>query len=119
MNNQNHIYGTEYIVEKNDNIYSIAERFNTTANILKEINHLNSYIVWPGQTIIVDDLYTPGKKIYKTYIVKADDNIYKIAREYDMTVNELKILNLLENDNLYTGQELIVNNIPDFIDNIS
>lgn len=107
------ILGTQYIVEKNDNLYNIAARFNTTYNILKKINNLKSDKLVPGQIIIVDDLYTPGKEIYKEYIVKPNDNIYEIAFSHDMTDEELKNLNLLEGDKIIPGQVLIVNNVEE------
>ena len=48
------------------------------------------------------------------YIVKAGDNLYSIANKYNITVNELKKANNLENNNLSIGQELI---IPDYSNN--
>ena len=40
-----------YIVEKGDTLYSIARKFNTTVNILKELNSLTKDILSIGQTL--------------------------------------------------------------------
>ena len=43
-----------------------------------------------------------------TYIVKAGDTLYSIARKFNTTVSELKRLNGLENDILTIGKILMV-----------
>jgi LysM repeat protein len=45
-----------------------------------------------------------GKK--QTYVVKKGDNLTSIADEYDVTVNEIKEWNDLEDDVIYSGQIL-------------
>lgn len=43
-----------------------------------------------------------------TYVVKSGDTLYKIAQNFNTTVNNLKRLNNLTNDNLSIGQILLV-----------
>ena len=43
-----------------------------------------------------------------TYRVDKGDTLYSIAREHDLTVEELKELNKLRSNHLDVGQELIV-----------
>ena len=42
-----------YTVQKGDSLYSIAKKFNTNVNILKELNNLNSNLLSIGQTLIL------------------------------------------------------------------
>ena len=58
---------------------------------------------------------SPGGTLENTYVVKAGDSLYSIAREFNISVDRLKELNNLTSNNLSIGQELIVSeetNIP-------
>ncbi|MCX7920619.1 MAG: LysM peptidoglycan-binding domain-containing protein [Clostridia bacterium] len=42
-----------YVVAPEDNLYSIAEKFSTTVEVLKELNNLTGDLVLPGQQLII------------------------------------------------------------------
>ena len=92
-----------YIVKAGDNLYSIANKYNTSVNELKKINNLDSDELYIGQNIKIPINETSSDTYY---IVKSGDNLYSIANKYNMSVNELKSLNNLVSDNLYIGQKL-------------
>ena len=46
-----------------------------------------------------------------TYVVKSGDTLYKIAREFNTTVEEIKRLNNLTDNILSVGQILIVKEV--------
>ena len=46
-----------------------------------------------------------------TYVVKSGDTLYSIAREFNTTVDKIKDLNNLTNNNLSIGQILIVKEV--------
>lgn len=46
-----------------------------------------------------------------TYVVKSGDTLYSIAREFNTTVDKIKALNNLTNNNLSIGQILIVKEV--------
>lgn len=61
----------------------------------------------------------PGNNNY--YIVKAGDSLYAIAQKHNTTVDELKKLNNLTNNNLSIGQKLLIpttTNVPSENDNV-
>lgn len=110
-------YGTEYIVEPNDNLYDIARRFHTTADELKKINHLASNTIQTGQILIVDNLYEPDLAyIYDRYIVKDGETIYSIAYKFGMTTEELTDINNILSDNINPGDVLYVFNVNKVLD---
>ena len=94
----------KYIVKVGDTLYSIARQFNTTIDILKELNNKDNNIVSIGESIII-----PNTKITTTYIVEKNDTLYSIAGKFNTTVDNLKELNNLNTNNLYIGEELIIN----------
>ncbi len=94
-----------YIVDKGDTLYSIAKKFDTSVNKLKELNNLSSNMLSIGQKLLIPI----GEET--TYVVKAGDTLYSIAKEFNTTVDRLKELNDLSNNTLSIGQILIVKEV--------
>ena len=93
---------SSYTVAFGDTLYSIAKKFDTTVNKLKNANKLGSNMLSVGQKLLI-----PLEKD-TTYVVKAGDTLYSIAREFGIAVDELKRLNNLADDILSIGKILIV-----------
>lgn len=102
-----------YTVKKGDNLYSIAQKFNTSVNELKKINNLGTSSLSVGQQLLIPEKDTSGKSYY---IVVSGDNLYSIARKNNTTVSELMKLNNLTSANLDIGQRL---RIPEIMNNES
>ena len=113
----------EYVVEKGDSLYSIAQKFNVTVDDIIEKNNLQTTILSVGQILKIpiqkEEPSTPsvGKECfgegyvepaYETYTVQRGDNLYDIARKYNTTVLDLMELNNLSSTNLQIGQVLKV-----------
>ncbi len=93
-----------YVVKKGDSLWSIAKRYNMTVDELKSINNLKSNLLSIGQRLKIKK----SNDNQNIYIVKKGDTLYKIANMYGTTVDNLKALNNLKNNNLSIGQKLIV-----------
>ncbi len=93
-----------YIVQKGDNLYSIAKKYNTTIDNIKRLNNLSNNLLSVGQKLIIKNIPSYGNK----YKVVNGDTLYSIARRYNVSVNELKRINNLSNNNINIGQELII-----------
>ena len=104
----NIINNTTYIIKKGDTLYTIANKYNTTIDRLKELNNLTSNTLSIGQVLKI-----PSINLNNTYTVKKGDYLYSIAKKYNTTVDEIKRLNNLINNDLTIGQTLILpsNNI--------
>ena len=88
-----------YIVKKGDTLWDLANKYNTSVNKIKELNKLNSNIIYVGQKLIIpNNLYT----------VKKGDSLWKIAKNYNTTINKLIEVNNLKDTTLQIGQKLII-----------
>ena len=101
-----------YIVKKGDTLYSIANLYNMSVSDLKSLNNLTSDSLGVGQKLYVSSAEFPSvdDSDYNYYIVKKGDTLYSIARDNNMSVNDLKIINNLTGDILSVGQKLLINN---------
>lgn len=109
-----------YTVQKGDTLYTIAKKYNTTVNDIMKLNYLTNTNLSVGQVIRIPENYFKENEMvlpnYSNYVVKAGDNLYKIARENNIDVNTLIKDNALTSNNIYIGQNLKIR-IPE--DNIT
>ncbi len=98
---------TIYNVRYGDTLESVAAYFGTDTSTLKELNNFpKNYQMSIGDQIIVPAL---RNEMFMTYIVKAGDNLYDIARRYNVSVNDLLLLNgLNQTDYIYPNQEILI-----------
>lgn len=113
----------EYIVEKGDSLWSIANKYNTTVNSIKTLNELKGDSLQIGQKLLIpiqNENNTPTTSedppinVIK-YTVKSGDSLYAIAQKFRTTVNEIKNVNNLSSDLLSIGQILKIPSTNDFI----
>ena len=106
LNKDNNIY----IVKANDNLYEIAKANNTTIGILKALNNLNSNILQIGQILKLPTIKAeesiPGN--YIIYTVKKGDNLYSIASNYNISLEDLINFNEKVSTILHIGDELLI-----------
>jgi len=93
-----------YNVVSGDSLYSIARKFDTSVDAIKNINNLTSNLLSVGQILKIPTTSTTEK----TYVVKSGDSLYSIAKNFNLTVDELKRLNNLTSNLLSIGQILII-----------
>lgn len=124
-----------HIVRSGDNLYRISRNAGITIQELLRFNEFANVnvVIHPNQKIIIKDpatyqvaavtTETPAAEqatetvltaapdsvlIEKVYIVQKKDNLYRIALNNNMTVEELKKLNNLTSNNIYVGQKLFI-----------
>lgn len=95
-----------YTVKPGDTLYGISNQFGVSVTKLAELNNIKGDILKVGETLkIPNDTGTNPNNMFM-YTVKAGDTLYKIATKYNTTVDAIKNLNYLKNDNLSVGQVL-------------
>lgn len=95
-----------YQVANGDTLENIASRLGTSPQILSALNGLNQN----SELIVGSYIIVPkGDDLFDKYIVTKGDNMYKIARDYDINPSELIKLNGLNpNDLIYPGDEILI-----------
>lgn len=118
-----------YIVQPGDSLNLIAKKNNTSIQTLRELNRLDNNQLVVGQKLLIPvpkNEENPGDgendDSLKKYTVKVGDSLYLIALEFSTTVQEIKKINGLNDNNLTIGQSLLIpddngSNEPDGEDN--
>jgi membrane-bound lytic murein transglycosylase D len=106
-----------YIVQKGDNLNTIAKKYNTTVAAIKEWNHLSSPNIKLGTSIQVANasivtkegvaVVAPELKDIK-YEVQKGDNLGSIAKKFGTTLANLRQWNAIQSNTLTIGNSLIV-----------
>ena len=96
----------DYVVQKGDSLYSIANKNNITVDELKKINNLTSNMLSVGQVLKLP-MQDKVEEI-AMYTVQKGDSLYSIAKKFGITVDEIKSLNNLTSNNLAIGEQLMI-----------
>ena len=105
-----------YEVQRGDNLFSIAQKFNVSLEDLKRWNNLDDLNVEQGSKLaLVNNNIQPVKEsTYKTevkiteHIVDRGESIGSIAKKYDVAISDIKDWNKIEDNNVQLGAKLIV-----------
>ncbi|SDM48613.1 3D domain-containing protein [Sediminibacillus halophilus] len=90
----------DYQVESGDTLWGIANDHEVSVETLRDLNELDTDIIYPGQDLEIDKA--------DTYTVKEGDTLFGIANEYGVSVSELKDWNNLSSSVILPAQELFV-----------
>ncbi|MBQ8219323.1 MAG: LysM peptidoglycan-binding domain-containing protein [Bacilli bacterium] len=94
-----------YIVKENDTINSISSKYNTSPEVLYQLNGYE-FSIQPGMTLIVPRITS---KYFDYYTVNKGDTLYKIAMDNKIDANLLAQLNGINiTDYIYPNQVLLV-----------
>lgn len=110
----------QYRVRNGDSLHGIANRYHVTVKTLKEINGLSSNHLRVGQqlSIPVEPGLQPEQPLFqnvasapvpapaRSHKVKSGDNLWSIARQYKVDVQDIKRWNQLKANHLKAGQVL-------------
>ena len=99
-----------YTVKSGDTLYSIARKYNTTANKIIELNYLKSPNLSIGQVLRIPEMYTKEEDMimpeFINYVIKKGDTIYSIAKANNVSVDTILKDNNLEANNLTIGKTI-------------
>jgi len=103
---------TSYVVQSGDNLSRIAARFNVSVEAIVQANQLKDpNAIRVGQTLIIPDgqpSAAPAAGAATSYTVKSGDSVARIARKFNVSMDELIRVNNLKTTVLQVGQVLII-----------
>ena len=99
---------TIYQVQNGDTLASVANKLGISVEVLSNLNGIMiGSVLNPGDFIVV-----PRKDenpYFREYVVKKGDNIYEIARTYNVSPSQLLRLNgLNDTDLIYPNQKIMI-----------
>ena len=108
--------GLVHKVAAKETLFSISRQYNVSVDDIRTWNNLKENSISLGQELIVKKkdaaavvgVSTAQTSGAKTHTVVAKETLYSIARQYEMTVPQLKEWNGLSNDEVKLGQVLSV-----------
>lgn len=126
------VFAQTYTVKNGDNLWEISKKFNVSIEDIKRLNNLNNDKLKIGMKLEIPN--NPAKKINnknnknqvknkgmttKYHTVKKGENLFRIAMKYNISVDEIKRLNNMNDDKLTIGQKLIVKKAENHMENTS
>jgi membrane-bound lytic murein transglycosylase D len=99
-----------YVVEKGDDLSSIAAKHNVTVEDLKKWNNLDDDTINYGNKLKLANAEAEDKTeiTFVQHTIEKGDNLSAIARKYSVSVEDLKEWNHLEDTTIKLGQVLKV-----------
>ena len=103
-----------YKVRSGDTLSGIASRYRVSVNELRRANGLSNSRIYPGNTLTVPGSgstssggnRSTNESSATTYRVRRGDTLYDIAREFGVSVRELRRINGLSSSRIYPGDVL-------------
>lgn len=114
-------------VQKGDSLAKIAHKYDTSADLIKQINRLNTTHLYPGEALLVpsqqkkiteellDKVGYFNKKLHDVpdsnvihYRVKQGDSLSSIAKHFDVSAHQIKFWNKLSGNTIHKGEKLVI-----------
>jgi len=97
-----------YVVKKGDSLWSIANQFGITVDELINANNLQSNLLNIGQTLTIPQEVEQPSGDFEIYTVQKGDSLYKIANQFDVSIDDIIELNKLGTTSLSINQQLLI-----------
>ena len=97
-----------YTVQRGDSLWKISRKYEVPVNDIISFNNLSSVNLQIGDELKIPLTSQDNNTASKTYTVKTGDTLWSIAKNFDVSVNNLKAANNLTSNLLSVGQTLTI-----------
>jgi LysM repeat protein len=114
-----------YTIQKGDTLFGLAQKFNSSVEDLKKVNHLDSDLIITGDKLIIPSLVQQtavegkskvepkkqnliSKQEQNQHIVKQGETVFSISNQYKVSMDALIKENGIENNHIINGQKLYI-----------
>jgi LysM repeat protein len=114
-----------YTIQKGDTLFGLAQKFNSSVEDLKKVNHLDSDLIITGDKLIIPSLVQQpaaevkskdepkkqnliSKQDQNQHIVKQGETVFSISNQYKVSMDALIKENGIENNHIIVGQKLYI-----------
>lgn len=93
-----------YVVKPGDTLWGISNQYGVNVSDLASINNISGSVLRVGQVLKIPNKSGNNPDNMFMYTVKKGDSLWSIAKVYGTSVEEIKRINYLTDNNLYIGQ---------------
>jgi membrane-bound lytic murein transglycosylase D len=97
-----------YHVRSGDSLWSIARSYNISPNDIMRWNNLKNNVIHPGNRLRLEVADTGGSMSDSYYQVRSGDSLWSIARNYNITPEDIKRWNNLKDNTIHPGNRLLL-----------
>lgn len=108
-----------HVVKEGDTLWDLSKKYGISVDSLKQNNHLTSDKLQIGMKLLINSSSAATSQKSQTitdannvYIVGSGDNLWAIARNFNMTVEQIMSINSLTTDRLDVGDKIYISGRP-------
>lgn len=96
----------KYTVKRGDTLWGISNQYGVNVSDLAKLNNVTADTLKVGMVLTIPSSSGNNPDNMFMYTVKKGDSLWSISKVYSTSVEEIKRINYLTNNNLYIGQVL-------------
>ena len=125
---QQNVKGLTHTVNKGETLYRIAKRYKISVDVIKALNKLEHNRLKVGQKLVIKRVIKGSSKgnsktirkfhipednetipcNCKKHVVRKGETLFRLAKQYDTTIVQIKYVNQLDSNQLEVGQKLVI-----------
>ena len=103
---------TEHVIKKGENIWEIAENYDTNYRYIIRINNVDE----PKRLLPGKKLKIPNRKGI-VYTIQKGDTVYRIAKRYNISREKIVAHNDIQKDKIYYGNDIFIPGVTRALNN--